>query len=78
MADQRQLQVLHPFVGRRVGEELLQGAHRIGGVDLFHALAVERAGRVAELVALLGGDVEEAAIRGDAVGQQQATVEQQA
>ncbi|MNG11772.1 hypothetical protein D3C84_953360 [compost metagenome] len=68
LADQGQFEVLHALVGGRIEEQLAQGVDRFRGVDLLDVVIGQRAGRIAQLVALFGGNLEEASVRGDAVG----------
>ncbi|MCY1413088.1 hypothetical protein D9M71_285130 [compost metagenome] len=77
VADQGQLQVFHALVGGRTGEQLVEGVHRFSRVDALDALADQRSGRIAELVALGGGNLEQASVGGNAVGQQESFFRQQ-
>ncbi|MNP75591.1 hypothetical protein D3C76_1726700 [compost metagenome] len=54
MTDHGQLQLLHSLIGGWVGEELVQGAYRVRGIDLLDAQALQFVPGVAELVAQAG------------------------
>ncbi|MCY1180624.1 hypothetical protein D9M73_210800 [compost metagenome] len=68
-ADQGQFQAVHALIGRRVGEQVLQGAHRLGGVDLLDWLFGQVVGVVAQLIADAGGHRQQVAVSRNRAGQ---------
>ena len=65
VANQGELQARDEFVGRRVGEQRLQGTHRLDAENAFDRLRQQFLQRIAQLIAQAGGQVEQLPVGAD-------------